>query len=65
MAGHKPGSSNLTWIIVFIIIGGGIVSGLMSLRGMPLWAQFATVGILIVIAAVVLWAWRRSRGKEQ
>ena len=66
MAGHKPGTSNATWTIVLIIVGALIVAGLMNLGGLPLWAQFAVVGILIIIGAVVVYFWRSStRGRGQ
>lgn len=38
----------------------------MNLGGLPLWVQFAVVGILIIIGAVVVYFWRSSaRGRGQ
>jgi len=48
------------WSIVLIIVGALLLAGLLNVRGMPLWTQFATIGILIIVAAVVWWVWRRS-----
>ncbi|MBD8019673.1 MULTISPECIES: FeoB-associated Cys-rich membrane protein [Brevibacterium] len=51
---------NPVWSIVLIIVGALLLAGLLNVRGMPLWTQFATIGILIIVAAVVWWVWRRS-----
>lgn len=53
MAPSTPPAKNSTWAIVHIIVGIVILAGLMNLSGMPLWSQFAGVGILVVVAAVV------------
>lgn len=65
MAQSTPPAKNSTWTIVLIIVGILILAGLMNLGGMPLWSQFAGVGILVIVAAVVYYFWRRSSGGEQ
>ncbi|MFB9776991.1 hypothetical protein [Brevibacterium otitidis] len=60
MTRRQSPAPNPVWSIVLIVVGALLLAGLLNVRGLPLWTQFAAVGILIIVAAVVWWVWRHS-----
>ena len=57
-------SKNAAWIVVLIIIGIAVISMFLGIAGEQLWRKLAGAGILIIVALVVIYFWRRDTGNR-
>lgn len=64
MAKSPYSTKNAAWIVVLIVIGIAVVSMFFGIAGEELWRQLLGAGILIIVALVVIYFWRRDTGKR-
>ncbi|WP_250259109.1 hypothetical protein [Dermabacter sp. Marseille-Q3180] len=64
MAKSPYSTKNAAWIVVLIVIGIAVVSMFFGIAGEELWRKLLGAGILIIVALVVIYFWRRDTGKR-